>query len=412
MRFHRDEVPLTSRRSSFRETDLSQLSFAGMEAELRRMMDEDKDHTRGAELVAQMEEALNLVFDEISFEMGFNGEKHELILTPEETRSSCLSWSTSRSTHPGRCWSTGTSWWAVSPLRTPACAPRTAGTSPGRMCRSGWRRPLAAGDGPEILTLTGVFTGFVLLSRGRTRGSSSGTCRKSGDIPVEEYDAGGEKADDALGFEVGDMLAAVSLADCPIPGGEANAEKQLYVGGCGQSSQGAPRPIFWWRCWAPTPTPMTRGTSWQVLASYVLENDVELRDGETIGFTADDKHAITRSPGVGLPEEQMTLKISWRSGGDGPDEGGDDPDDGEDDVVEMDDGAFHLETIQEKSLPVDEINAYNHMAIYLRWCMEHEYLCPALRGHIQYFAASYSKSADHEGGLPSGWKARKCCGAT
>ena len=44
------------------------------------------------------------------------------------------------------------------------------------------------------------------------------------DIPVEEYDAGGEKADDALGFEVGDMLAAVSLADCPIPGGEANAE--------------------------------------------------------------------------------------------------------------------------------------------------------------------------------------------
>ena len=81
MRFHRDEVPLTSRRSFFRGT----------------------------------------------------------------TRSSCLSWSTSRSTHPGRCWSTGTSWWAVSPLRTPACAPRTAGTSPGRMCRSGWRRPAPPG---------------------------------------------------------------------------------------------------------------------------------------------------------------------------------------------------------------------------------------------------------------------------
>ena len=41
------------------------------------MMDEDKDHTRGAELVAQMQETLNLVFDEISFEMGFNGEKYE-----------------------------------------------------------------------------------------------------------------------------------------------------------------------------------------------------------------------------------------------------------------------------------------------------------------------------------------------
>ena len=41
-------------------------------------------------------------------------------------------------------------------------------------------------------------------------------------------------------------------------------------------------------------------------------------------------------------------------------------------MVEMDDGAFHLETIQEKSLPVDEINAYNLLAIYLRWCMEHD----------------------------------------
>lgn len=39
-------------------------------------------------------------------------------------------------------------------------------------------------------------------------------------------------------------------------------------------------------------------------------------------------------------------------------------------VVEMDDAIWHLETIQEKDLPVDEINAYNHMAIYLRWCME------------------------------------------
>ena len=55
------------------------------------MMDEDKDTHRGAELVAQMQETLNLVFDEISFEMGFNGEKYELILTPEVIRSNCLS---------------------------------------------------------------------------------------------------------------------------------------------------------------------------------------------------------------------------------------------------------------------------------------------------------------------------------
>ena len=41
-------------------------------------------------------------------------------------------------------------------------------------------------------------------------------------------------------------------------------------------------------------------------------------------------------------------------------------------IGNMDDAAWHLETIQEKHLPVDEINAYNHMAIYLRWCMEHD----------------------------------------
>ncbi len=50
---------------------------------------------------------------------------------------------------------------------------------------------------------------------------------------------------------------------------------------------------------------------------------MELHDGETIGFAADDKHTITRSPGVGLPEEQMTLKISWEPSDGAPD---DDPD--------------------------------------------------------------------------------------
>ena len=58
-------------------------TFAKMESQLRQMIDDDTNHTRGAEIVVQMENTLNLVFDEISFEMGFNGEKHELILTPE-----------------------------------------------------------------------------------------------------------------------------------------------------------------------------------------------------------------------------------------------------------------------------------------------------------------------------------------
>lgn len=45
------------------------------------------------------------------------------------------------------------------------------------------------------------------------------------------------------------------------------------------------------------------------LVAYVLEYDVTLKDGETIGFSEDDKHTITRSEGVSLPE--MTLKISY-----------------------------------------------------------------------------------------------------
>ncbi len=65
------------------------------------------------------------------------------------------------------------------------------------------------------------------------------------------------------------------------------------------------------------------------LASYVLACDVTLKDGETIGFTADDKHTITRSPGVSLPEEQMTLKISWEPLDDGSNDSGEDDPDGE-----------------------------------------------------------------------------------
>ena len=45
------------------------------------------------------------------------------------------------------------------------------------------------------------------------------------------------------------------------------------------------------------------------LVFYVLEEDVTLNDGETIGFSAEDKHAITRSEGVSLPG--MTLKIEY-----------------------------------------------------------------------------------------------------
>ena len=114
-------------------------TFAEMEAELRQMMDEDKDHTRGAELVAQMQETLNLVFDEISFEMGFNGEKYELILTPEGDKVKLFEliyFQKHASKEVLEHWNILV---GRQPLRTSACAPRMDGISLGMMCRSGWR---------------------------------------------------------------------------------------------------------------------------------------------------------------------------------------------------------------------------------------------------------------------------------
>ena len=92
---------------------------------------------------------------------------------------------------------------------------------------------------------------------------------------------------------------------------------------------------------------------------YVLSSDVTLQDGETIGWTADDKHSITRSPGQSVPG--MSLKISYHQVAT--------VSDGEE---EMDDAVDHLGALRAKDLQVDEIAAFNHMAIYLRWCIEHD----------------------------------------
>lgn len=58
-------------------------AFVENEAELRRFMDADKNHKQGEELIAQCNEMLHIAFEDVCFEMGFNGEKYELILTPE-----------------------------------------------------------------------------------------------------------------------------------------------------------------------------------------------------------------------------------------------------------------------------------------------------------------------------------------
>ena len=264
---------------------------------------------------------------------------------------------------------------------------------------------------------TGVFTGFVLLSKGEwDKEQFIRDMKEKWDITVDEYDASEEKDDDALVFEVGDMLAAVSLAAYPIPNGEAelNAEnnymwpdavqvakehrahimvailgkeekilekgklftklvatccRQKYATGIYTSGVVfEPRfyegfadmlkedelPIFNWVWFGlyrsegglngytygmdvfgkeemevlnTDAEPEELRDFLASLASYVLACDVMLKDGETIGFSADDKHTITRSPGVSLPEEQMTLKISWASSDGDLDDDDDDPDD-------------------------------------------------------------------------------------
>ena len=614
-------------------------AFAAQEAQLRQMMDDDKDHTRGAEIVAQMEETLNLAFDEISFELGVGGEKHELILTPEGDKVKLFElcyfqkrapkeilehWNILVGRQPSqniglrtedgwdisgddvRLWleergensfgisawcekllpmlreEEGRVWWMLTTLTDQVLgeiphmryidsfdvldAPKEEPSIllsqlPDKLREMGldlstdpeayleayigykmephedpdadWRLDVMAGStrcpalingylnadndfmdnlhadgavagffcypldtlreeegsqkifhfrdkveavfttghGPEVLSLTGgatglycgyvdfiawdiraalemareffrdsdvpwvsfhtfrreagtvalkrppqeepdgedeeetdrtgVFTGFVLLSKEEwDKEQFIRDMKEKWDITVEEYDASDEQDDDALVFEVGDMLAAVSLVTAPIPDGEAEAnaennymwedavkaarehrahimvavlgkeedllekgklftklvsaccrqkyatgvytsgvvfEPRFYEGFADMMKSDA-LPIFnwiWFGLWrdengmngytygmdafgkdemevlGANAGPGDLRDFLASLVSYVLEGDVDLHHGETIGFSADDKHAITRSPGVGLPEDQMTLKISW-----------------------------------------------------------------------------------------------------
>lgn len=59
-------------------------SFLSQEAVLRKMMDEKQE---SGQLIEKCQELLSPVFCDICFELGYNGEKYELILTPEESRA-------------------------------------------------------------------------------------------------------------------------------------------------------------------------------------------------------------------------------------------------------------------------------------------------------------------------------------
>lgn len=73
---------------NFRErTQEAWAAFSQIEAELRQIIDTDETHQRGEELVEKCGNALKTALRDTSFELGFNGEKHELILSPEGLRS-------------------------------------------------------------------------------------------------------------------------------------------------------------------------------------------------------------------------------------------------------------------------------------------------------------------------------------
>ena len=69
---------------NFRErTQEAWAAFSQIEVELRQIIETDETHQRGEELVEKCGNALKTALRDTSFELGFNGEKYELILTPE-----------------------------------------------------------------------------------------------------------------------------------------------------------------------------------------------------------------------------------------------------------------------------------------------------------------------------------------
>lgn len=83
---HRLALPRFTK--NFRErTREAWAAFARIEETLRQIMDTDKMHARGEELIETCSRALEIALSNTAFELGFNGEKYELILSPEGLRS-------------------------------------------------------------------------------------------------------------------------------------------------------------------------------------------------------------------------------------------------------------------------------------------------------------------------------------
>ena len=73
---------------NFRErTQEAWAAFSQIEAELRQIIDTDETHQRAEELIEKCGNALKIALRDTAFELGFNGTKYELILSPEGLRN-------------------------------------------------------------------------------------------------------------------------------------------------------------------------------------------------------------------------------------------------------------------------------------------------------------------------------------
>ncbi len=124
----------------FRErTETAWEAFAEQEAALRRTMDEDKNHERGKELESDsVKPSSTWPLTASPSRWAITEKSLSWSSRRRGTRSVCLSWSISKSTHPRRYWSTGISWSGRRRWRISACA-QTAGRFPATMCRFGWK---------------------------------------------------------------------------------------------------------------------------------------------------------------------------------------------------------------------------------------------------------------------------------
>ena len=67
--------------------------FAAGEEELRRLIDRNNRDDGGEELAALCSSLLSAAFSDVSFELGYDGQKYELILTPGRgSGADCLNW--------------------------------------------------------------------------------------------------------------------------------------------------------------------------------------------------------------------------------------------------------------------------------------------------------------------------------